>query len=289
MTESPDDGVLDAVLGAYPLRARVTNDARYCGRWSEAEPQGGHAWVHLLDRGRCEVVADCLDAPLALDEGDLVMLPHGHPHLLRSAPQAAADSIVRMLCGEFSFIGGSRNPLLDTLPACIVIRGTEAGDGIRRLAQLLIEEIDRPGLGQRALLDKLADALFTMAVRHHLQHAPTQRGLLAGLADPRLRPVLDALHDAPGRDWNLQALAALACLSRTAFAQRFSDTLGIGPIHYLTQWRMNRALELLRDPRLSVASVAERLGYRTEAAFRRSFKRVHGAGPGRFRGRLRQA
>jgi AraC family transcriptional regulator, activator of mtrCDE len=288
MTENPDDGVLDAVLGAYPLRARVTDDVQRCGSWHEAEPQRGRAWVHLMDRGRCEVAADCLDSTVALCEGDLAMFPHGHAHTLRSLPGSKEDSAVRMLCGEFSFVSGSRNPLLDTLPDFLVVRGAEAGDSVRRLAQLLIEEIGRPGPGQRALLDKLADALFTMAVRHHLQSAPVQRGLLAALADSRLRPVLDAIHDRPGHDWTLEALAQIACLSRTAFAQRFRDTLGSGPIHYLTQWRMHRAIELLRDPRLSVAAVAERLGYRTEAAFRRSFKRVHGAGPGRFRGRLAQ-
>lgn len=284
MTENPDDAVLDAVLGAYPLRARVTDDMRYCGRWRDADPQHDRAWVHLIDRGRCLVDTDCVEGPLDLADGDLVMFPHGHAHALRSVPEAGDDSVVTLLCGEFHFVGGARNPLLDTLPACIVVRADAAHDGLRRLAQLLIEEIRRPGLGQRALLDKLADALFTMAVRHHLQAAPPARGLLAGLADPRLRPALEAMHREPGREWTLPELANLACLSRAAFAQRFADTLGTSPIQYLTQWRMNEALRLLRDPQCSVAAVAERLGYQSEAGFRRTFKRVHGIGPGQFRG-----
>lgn len=283
MTENPDDRALDAVLGAYPLQARITDDSRYCGLWQDQEPARDHAWVHLLDQGRCRIGADCLPQPLTLDAGDLVMFPHGHAHVLQHAPEAGRDTPVTMICGEFRFAGGGRNPLLDALPACIVIRAGEGEDGIRGLAQLLVAEIRRPGLGQRALVDKLGDALFTMAVRYHLQRSQARRGLLAALADPRLRPVLEALHAEPGRDWTLNDLAALACLSRTALAQRFSDTLEMGPIQYLTQWRMNQALQLLRDPRLSVATVAERLGYQTEAAFRRGFKRVHGVAPGQFR------
>jgi AraC family transcriptional activator of mtrCDE len=284
MTENPEEAVLDAVLGAYPLRARVTDDMRYCGRWRDADPQHDRAWVHLMDTGSCRVEATCLDQPLALGDGDLVMFPHGHAHELHSAPQAGDDSVVTMLCGEFSFAGGARNPLLDALPACIVVRADIAGDRLRRLAQLLIEEFRRPGPGQRALVDKLGDALFAMAVRHHLQAMPPARGLLAGLADARLRPSLEAMHGAPGHEWTLPELAAIACLSRAAYAQRFTDTLGISPIQYLTQWRMNEALRLLRDPSRSVAAVAQRLGYQSEAGFRRTFKRVHGIGPGQFRG-----
>ncbi len=283
MTENPEDDVLDAVLGAYPLRARITDDARYCGRWRDHEPHRDQAWVHLIDQGDCRIEAACLEQPLDLHSGDLIMFPHGHAHELHNAPEADRDSAVTMLCGEFNFAGGARNPLLDSLPTCILIRADSAGTGLRRLARLLVEEIRSPGPGQRALLDKLGDALFTMAVRQHLRSTPTPRGLLAALADARLRPVLEALHRKPGHDWTLTELADIALLSRAAFAQRFTDTLGISPIQYLTQWRMNAALRLLRDPHLSVAAIAERLGYQSEPGFRRSFKRVHGVGPGQLR------
>ncbi|HEY0975142.1 MAG TPA: AraC family transcriptional regulator [Solimonas sp.] len=283
MTENPDPAILDTVLGAYPLHARITDDARYCGRWRDAEPQHDRAWVHLMDEGRCRIEAPSLAQPLNLGDGDLVMFPHGHAHTLRSDPDAAPDSVVTMICGEFQFAGGARNPLVDALPTCLVVRATECGDTLRRLAHLLIEQTRRPGPGQRAVVDKLADALFAMAVRQHLEDHPPPRGLLVGLADPRLRPALEALHREPGRDWSLPALADLALLSRAAFAQRFTDTIGQSPMQYLTQWRMNEALRLLRDPRQSVASIAEQLGYESEAGFRRTFKRVHGIGPGHYR------
>ncbi len=286
MLETPEDSALDSVLNAYHLRARITDNPKLCGRWREPEEAGPRAYFHLIDRGMCWFEAGCLDMPVRLAAGDLILLPRGDAHVLTSEPEPGpADACFStLLCGEFEFEGGTAgNPLLDALPDCIVVHAADAGDAFRRLAELLGEESRRPDFGKQAVMDKLADALFTMAVRHYLKTAPGRRGLLAGLADGRLRPALEAMHREPGRDWSVAQLAGIACLSRTAFAQRFSQALGQSPIQYLTRWRMTVALGLLRDPRLSVAAIAEQLGYQTEAAFRRSFKRVHGSGPGQFR------
>jgi AraC family transcriptional activator of mtrCDE len=190
-----------------------------------------------------------------------------------------------MLCGEFHFESTTGNPVMDGLPDLVHVQGTQSGDSYRRLAQLLVQEVDRPGFGMQAVVDKLADALFVMALRQHLAGTAARRGLFAALADPRLKRVLDAMHRDPGRDWTVASLAEVALLSRTAFAERFAEVLEETPYQYLTRWRMAQALQLLRDPRVSVAHVAERLGYQTEAAFRRSFKRVQGFGPGSVRRR----
>ncbi len=286
MTETPDDSALDAVLNAYQLRARITDNPQLCGRWREPEDAAPSAYFHLVDQGMCWVESASLDAPVRLGAGDLMLLPRGDAHVLTSEPEPGPDDACfsTLLCGEFGFDGGGRaNPLLDALPDCLVVRAIDAGDAYRSLGSLLRAESHRRDFGRQAVMDKLADALFTMAVRHHLRTDPRRRGLLAGLTDPRLRQALDAMHQDPGRNWSVAQLAQIACLSRTAFAQRFSETIGQSPFQYLTVWRMTLALDFLRDPRLSVATVAERLGYQTEAAFRRSFKRIHGSGPGRYR------
>ena len=133
--------------------------------------------------------------------------------------------------------------------------------------------------------NKLADSLFTMAVCEYVRRAEHPRGLLAALTDARLSRALAAVHERPGEDWTIQSMAQRANMSRTAFAELFTATVGLPPIQYLAHWRATEARRLLKDRRFSVARIAEMLGYRSEAAFRRFFKRVEGVGPGKVRGR----
>lgn len=289
MSERTDDALLDGILAAYQLHARITDNMRYCGRWRDWDPQAppGTAWFHLLDQGSCWLEIEGVEPPVQLNSGDLVVLPRGTAHTLTPVEEpdgtVRADSFTTMLCGEFSFESATGNPVMDGLPDLMHVRGAESGDAYRRLAELLVQEAGHRGFGTQAVTDKLADALFVMALRQYLAGAASRRGLFAALADQRLKRALDAIHNHPGKDWTVASLAEVACLSRTAFAERFAEVLEETPYQYLTRWRMAQALKLLRDPRLSVAHVAERLGYQTEAAFRRSFKRVHGYGPGSVR------
>ena len=277
MLESTEDRILDSALTAYQLHASVTDNARYCGRWHEPEPAVETCIFHLIGEGQCELQAACLEQPQTLVAGDLVVFPHGDAHHL------SGDGFTTMLCGQFDFVAGPRNPIIDSLPDCVIVREREAGTAFRRVAQIMCEEARSGSFGSRAVLDKLADSLFVMTVRHHLNSTSQRRGLLAALADPKLRRALSAMHGNPGQEWTVAELAAEACMSRTAFSELFSGVLGMSPIYYLTQWRMMEALKLLQDSGLSVLAIAERFGYQTEAAFRRSFKRVHGHGPGHFR------
>lgn len=279
MSESPEDRILDSVLSAYQLRARVTDDANYCGHWREPEPQADTCIFHLIDKGECHVEAPCLSETTTLAAGDLIVFPHGSPHLL----SGISTDYTTMLCGQFDFICGQKNPLLDALPDCIIVREQEVGTAFRRIAQLLTEEFRSARFGSRAVTDKLADSLFVMTVRYHLSVSQDRRGLLAALSDPKLQRAVNAMHNQPGKNWTVASLAEEACMSRTAFSEHFTQLLGVSPIQYLTRWRMMEALKLLNDSHLSVSSIAERLGYQTEAAFRRSFKRIHGYGPGQVR------
>jgi AraC-like DNA-binding protein len=227
-----------------------------------------------------------LPQPVRLAAGDLVIFPGGAGHVLSGTPDANTRPETRftsMLCGEFAFGSGKRNALVDALPGCIVVREQESGMQFRQLAQLMLHEARGGSFGSSAVLDKMADTLFVMAVRHHIEHAAERRGILAALMDPSLAQALEAMHGKPGTDWTVAGLADIAHMSRTGFAKHFADTLGCGPIEYLAQWRMTEAKRLLSEPRMSVASVADSLGYKTEAAFRRAFKRITGTGPGKVR------
>ena len=286
LADSPAEAVLQSLLLAYQLRSRLTDRIEYCGRWEEPEPEAAVAWFHLVERGSCGIRADILPRPLVLEQGDLVIFPGGAAHLLCSVEpmsDQAAEARTVLLCGEFEFDGQVAGPLLRALPACLLVRADAGGPSLQGLASLLREESQRSAFGSRAVMDKLSDALFVIALRHHLQQRGEARGLLAALVDSRLAPALGAIHADPGADWTVASLAERSHQSRAAFAQRFTEVLGEPPMRYLARWRMTEALRLLRDPRLSVAAVSGQLGFETEAAFRRGFKRIHGYGPGQAR------
>ncbi len=293
MLDRSAEAAFAAVLGAHQLRAYISDNPHYCGSFVEAERALPHGMFHLIDEGECMVDFARTGDSLLLHSGDLVMFPHGAAHTLRSPPDTdagpAANRFTSILCGEFEFATGSRNPILDALPDWIIVREADSQQQFRHLARLMVHEARQESFGRQLVLDKLADALFVMALRQHIASSNERRGLIAALIDPRMARVLEAMHAAPGRAWTVAMLAELAHQSRTAFAQHFNEVLGVSPYQYLTEWRMAEALRLLADPKSSAAAIAEKLGYQTEAAFRRAFKKIHGYGPGRTRRAARSA
>lgn len=290
----PIEDLLSSVLSAYNLRAGIYEHPAVCGDYQFGTSGDGHAGFHLIGSGYCYIHLRTGE-PIRLDAGDLVVLPHDDWHMLRPDEKPPDERGIRqardpdgpftsLLCGHFDFDTGRRNPILDALPDLIVIRSHEAGDRMQHLAKLMLIEVEGHEPGHAPVLNRLADTLFVMVVRHHVFFTDAdKRGLIAALADVRLRRALDAMHRQPGERWTLELLAAEAAMSRSVFAERFNEVVGTTPIEYLTRWRMVQAERMLRDPRASVTGVMEDVGYQTEAAFRKAFKRVHGYGPGRLR------
>ena len=283
----PPDAVLETVLGAYRMRVEIIADVHYCGTWFDEEPATRFGQFHLVTEGQCWVDGELMDAPVLLESGDLIVFPAGIRHQLQSSPEPLATASPMpdtwMLCGELEFITGHHNPIFRALPSWFVIRAAHSSVGFRELADMLTVASRDRGWGRRLIQNKLADSLFTMAVCEYVRHTEQPQGLLAALADPRLSRVLAAVHHQPGHDWTLQAMAQLAQMSRTAFAELFASKVGTPPIQYLAHWRATEARRLLRNRRFSVARIAEMLGYGSEAAFRRFFKRVEGVAPGHIR------
>lgn len=291
MTDRSRDAVLEAVLNAHQLHVTVVDLPELCGTWFEEEPQTEKGLFHLIDRGVCCVRSPALKEPVTLAQGDLIVFPRGSAHSLCDSltpavsGAATPEGFSALICGEFEFQSGTRNPIIEALPQAFVVRAEDGGEAFRDLAKVLSYSARNGLLGQRVIMDKLADSLFVMAVCAYAQKSADQRGLLAALADPRLAKSLAGMHTEPGKDWTVESLAKVAGMSRTAFAMEFTRFLGVTPFQYLTEWRIAEARRLLKDRRLSVATVAERLGYQSEAAFRRTFKRVEGVGPGEVRKR----
>lgn len=288
---NPAEAVLQSLLRAYQLHARVTDRFEACGHWDEPAPDAPFAWFHVVEQGICHIRSASLPEPLRMTPGDLVVFPGGAAHHLCSAPTPEdehPDARVVMICGEFHFDGPAAAALMRALPTAITVRADADNGRLAALAAVLRGEAEAQAFGSRAVLDKLSDALFVIALRDHLRHAPPGNGLLAALTDPRLSAALAAIHNQPGTDWTVQALADKALLSRAAFAQRFNELLGEPPMRYLLRWRMTVALMRLREGHCAVAQVAGELGFETEAAFRRAFKRIHGFGPGLARREARR-
>ncbi len=192
-------------------------------------------------------------------------------------------------CGAYDFEGDLARPTLDSLPATFRLR-PEPGSTLRATMDLLGREMLRDEPGQQALLDRLLDVALVQVLREHFTaSAADAPAWFRASGDPHVGAALRALHAEPARQWTVAELAAAAALSRSAFARRFTELLGVAPLAYLTQWRMALARERLRDSDQRLAAIAQSLGYGSEFAFAAAFKRHHGAAPGRWRTASRTA
>lgn len=294
MIDSSTPDVLSGLLVTLRLSATVFRHDDYCGPWALNTSGSKRVTLHIVGRGSGWLHLRHR-APMPVRAGDIIVFPHDAWHVLTAEPKlpkkvsnlstAGRGPSTTVLCGFFDFTVSGRNPILSALPEMILLRGEEVAGftALESLVRLILSEAERPEPGRHAVVDRLCEVLFVMILRHHIARAQDRRGLLAALAEPRLAKALAAAHRDPGKRWRLETLAEVAGMSRTAFATTFRTLAGTSPMQYLAEWRMQRAAELLRERRESVAAIAERLGYDTEAAFRRAFRRIIGIPPGRVR------
>ncbi|MBS7725644.1 AraC family transcriptional regulator [Pseudomonas lalucatii] len=250
------------------------------------------------------------EPPLALQAGDMVLLPRNDAHRLTSALGLRAAPVEELIqtgdspgLARLRYGGGGAashvicgflgcevadNPLLATLPAMLRVRVDDGPTGawVEQSFHLAAAEFAAARLGSITVLNKLAELLFVEAVRHHLASLPTeQTGWLAGLRDPFVGKGLALLHGRLAAPWTTAALAREVGLSRSAFAERFSKLIGQPPMSYLAHWRLQLAAARLRDSGDSLAQIAYGIGYESEAAFNRAFKREFGLPPATWRKR----
>jgi AraC family transcriptional regulator, activator of mtrCDE len=293
ISETPEIDVLSDVLHSLRLHGRIFKQGSYCGEWALDATGATGTIFHLIGRGQAWVHHDGEREPLIVRGGDLVMFPHAGWHQLSGTPTRQSGMcpggtgegpFTTVLCARADFEAGGVNPVLETLPPVIVVRSEDRDTSaeLHALARLMLVEYEAGAAGRRVVLDRLAEAMFVLVLRHYMRRAPGLKGFLAALKDERVARALAALHRAPGEGWRVDTLAREAGMSRTGFAERFAALLGRTPMQYVAAWRMHLADGMLKS-RASVAQVADRLGYQTETAFRRAFKRVRGVGPGDVR------
>jgi AraC family transcriptional activator of mtrCDE len=206
-----------------------------------------------------------------------------------------ADAAIEILCGEFEFRGRRRSALLEALPECLVVEFAERPEfgWLQGLLRMMAHEIEQQDAGAAAIVAELSGAVFTLAVRAHLETATDGASALAGvlgvMASQRLAPALAAMLESPGQAWTVETLAARCHLSRAAFARLFAQHARTGPLELLTTLRMELASRLLALGDQDTATIGEAVGYRSEAAFNRAFARHAGTTPGRYRRGERRA
>ncbi len=190
------------------------------------------------------------------------------------------------MCGSLHCDQALFNPLLAALPRVLVVRPSEGATGrlLRSSLDFLSEELKRAAPDSETVVGRLCELLFVEALRHHIAQLPEgQRGWLAALKDRCVGNSLELIHADPAHPWTVEELARRSAVSRSGLAARFRELLGQPPAQYLTRWRLQLASRHLRDSDDGLARIAEAVGYASEAALSRAFKREVGRSPARFR------
>jgi len=287
------------------------NGAFYC-RSELSAPWGltlhampGYMWFHVVTSGRAWLETGEADARL-LQPGDFALVPHGEGHAKRSEPGVPAPGIFELerelvsdryeilrhggggartilICGAVRFDHPAARNLVEILPEAIHIEASNSPqtEWMQSTLRLMAAEAKELRPGGEAVITRLGDILVVQAIRSWIETDPAARtGWLGALQDPQIGRAISLIHRDPARAWTVASLADESAMSRSAFAARFTELVDEPAMQYVTRWRMQVALNALRDEGASVAELASRLGYRSEAAFARAFKRVIGISPG---------
>lgn len=317
--------VLSDVLSAVRLTGAVFFDVEAFSPWVTTTPRTerfGRAIMpgaehviafHVVTAGSCWVELPGVTSPVRLYAGDFVVMPLGDDHVLSSAPGMRSEIDLGMYrrptercqpvplvlnegggpapdhftCGYFGCDIRPFNPLLDALPRMLHASVSSASrDWLLSLVRAGAAESARGTAGGEVMLARIAELMFVEVLRKHIAGLPDDaRGWCSGVRDSQIGAALHLLHTRPSSPWTVEALAHEVGMSRAGFAERFVSFVGVPPMQYLARWRLQVAANLLTSQRMSVAEAAAEVGYESEAAFNRAFKKVVGVPPGEWRKR----
>jgi AraC-like DNA-binding protein len=310
---SPDPWAPTDPLGEALHFLRM-NGAFYCRSELTAEwgltlpPLEDYLWFHVVTAGGGWLETDGAEATF-MRPGDLAVVPHGRGHALRSAPGVPAPGILdlereqvsdryeillhgeggahtTLICGAVRFNHPAAGNLLASLPATIYVEASSSpqAEWLQSTLRLMAAEARELRPGGEEVVTRLGDILVIQAIRSWIETDPAARkGWLGALQDRQIGRAISLIHRDPARQWTVASLAQELAMSRSALAARFTELVGEPVMQYVTRWRMHLALSALREEGVTVGELASRLGYRSEAAFSRAFKRVVGVPPGAVR------
>ncbi|HET9409496.1 MAG TPA: AraC family transcriptional regulator [Candidatus Sulfotelmatobacter sp.] len=259
----------------------------------------------MLSRGNCWLSVEGVPEPIPLTGGDCFLLAKGTSIVLRDSLRtrprwtfgeigAKANGNVALyggggapttiVCGSLSFDHASLKPITQLLPSFILMKADQARTlALNNTVQALASEMAEQAPGSEVVANRLAEVLFIQVLRAHIASRPDHnKGWLRAVFDPQVGAALNAIHDSVDTPWTVESLAEAAGMSRSAFAVRFKELLGQTPLEYVTEWRMQKAMQFLQQRDKKLTDVARSVGYESDASFSKAFKRVVGANPGEY-------
>ncbi|MCP8881944.1 AraC family transcriptional regulator [Devosia sp. XJ19-1] len=320
--------VLSDVLATVRLTGAIFFDSTFRSEWVAEAPKASIIaarvmpssqyvfYFHTLLEGSCWVeLTDGSEDPIHLQAGDVVAFPMDDAHVLcstigmRAEPdlamyvhpidhqlpyvvnQGSGAESCHFVCGYLGCDVRPYNPFIKSLPRVLHGRAAARQRWLSHLVLHAVSETDGHNAGGETVLAKLAELLFIEVIRQHIDGLPMDsRGWLSGLRHPQVGHALKLIHGRPAEEWTIERLAREVGLSRSVFADRFVHFAGVTPMQYLAHWRMQLAARRLETPGISVAQVGAEIGYESEAAFNRAFKKIVGIPPGSWRrGRSHEA
>jgi AraC-like DNA-binding protein len=307
--------VLSNVLNVTSLATNALGSREFQAPWSILFEAPQDSAIHIVRRGAAWLRHGTSEA-IRLNTGDIVLAAPGKAHTLssdrdardpepftqavarahnnvlpslRGRSEATESTVVQSAAYSFSSDGFSpegSHPILSLLPAVVVIpaQKVESDVELQLVLRLLAQESQHREQGVELVQPRLLDTLFVYVLRAWLRDLPEgAAGWLGALRDPQIRKALTLIHESPQAPWTVESLARQAAMSRAAFAKRFMDLVGQPPLAYVTRWRMDLAAKMLRESREPVARIASRVGYLSETAFAKAFRRRRKMPPGAYR------
>lgn len=305
--------LLSDILDNLQLKGTLYFRTSFTSPWSIRVPQYQKvSRYHYANRGRCLVRIDPEKAPVSLEQGDLLIITHGAPHTMYCNPESEnpptlLEDVIeksgfngqgtlvygdigthhetQLICGHFAFDKEAQHPLIDALPEYIHIKnyGAESSTWMENTLKVIGSEAGKNDIGADLIALKMSEIIYAQAMRAYLNSDEAKSSELAGYVDEKLSKAIKVIHQSPEHAWTLTELAGIAGLSRTAFANRFKELLSMTPLVYMTHWRMQIARRSLRETNNAVIDIAEKVGYQSEAAFSRVFKKKFGIAPVAYR------
>jgi AraC-like DNA-binding protein len=294
---------LSEVLALMKPQVYVSGGFAVVGDMAIHFPKHKGIKCYAMLAGQCWLVVEGVSEPVQLHAGDCFLLPRGLPFRLttdlslepvlytvactrlgmRSEAPGVTEGARYIAGGHFSLTGGHAEVLLHSLPPIVHIRGESDKAAMRWSLERMREELRDPQPGGSLIAQQLAYMMVIQALRLHLADAASAgRGWLSALSDRHMSVAIASMHNDPGYPWTLQSLAECVGMSRSVFALRFRETVGATPMEYLTRWRMLLAADRLKNSSDGLSVIAQSLGYESESAFGKAFRRVMGCSPRRY-------
>ena len=305
--------LLSDILSQLHLNGTLYFRTSFTSPWSVKVPEFEKvSRFHFAHKGRCLVRVNEHKDPVLLDQGDLIIITRGASHTLFCDPKTEGQALhldqvvalsgfkgkgtlvygepgthheTQLICGHFSFHPHASHPLIDNLPDYIHIPsyGSDAGNWMESTLRIIGTEAGQNNLGSELIALKMSEIIYAQALRSFLNSKLAEEMGLAGFTDPAIARALTAIHSQPDAKWTLENLSTIAGISRTLLAARFTRCLFTTPMGYVTEWRMQLARKKLLDSDTPIIQIAEQVGYQSEAAFGRVFKKYFKIAPATFR------